>query len=93
MSLYDNNSRYMQHAKIVEVRDAEGRTVQRVSRAKRPALTMLGEHVRRQGQRLDHLANYYLGDANAFWKICELNDTLLPDALAEVDVIAIPTKQ
>ncbi|MFO7561127.1 MAG: hypothetical protein R6X02_00685 [Enhygromyxa sp.] len=91
MSLYEKNSRYALHAKVVEVTDEQGRKVKRVGRARRPPLTELGEHIRRDGQRLDHLANYYLRDPNGFWKICELNDALLPDQLAELELIKIPT--
>lgn len=91
MSLYEDKSRYVRHASIVEITDDQGRKVKRVGRAKRPPLTELGEHIRREGQRLDHLANYYLRDTNGYWKICELNDVLLPDQLAEVELIKIPT--
>ncbi|KIG17897.1 hypothetical protein DB30_02520 [Enhygromyxa salina] len=91
MSLYAKNSRYVRHASIVEVTDEQGRKVKRVGRAKQPPLAELGEHIRREGQRLDHLANYYLRDPSAYWKICELNDVLLPDQLAEVELIKIPT--
>jgi hypothetical protein len=91
MSLYSNTSRYALHASIIEITDSEGRKVKRVGRAKRPRLTELGEHIRRDGQRLDHLANYYLRDPNGYWKICELNDALLPDQLAELELIKIPT--
>ena len=38
------------------------------------------------------LAAFYLGDATAFWKIAEANDVMLPEALSEVDVLAIPYK-
>ena len=34
---------------------------------------------------------HHLGDATGFWRICELNDVMLPDALAEVQVVKIPT--
>lgn len=91
MSLYEKTSRYAQYAPIVEVSDRQGRKVKRIGPAKRPPLTELGEHIRRDGQRLDHLANYYLRDPNGYWKICELNDVLLPDQLAEVELIKIPT--
>jgi hypothetical protein len=91
MSLYAKTSRYVLHASLVDATDERGRRVKRVGRATRPALTELGEHIRRDGQRLDHLANYYLRDPHGFWKICELNDVLLPDQLAEVELIKIPT--
>jgi len=92
MSLYEKNSRYMKYAEVVEISDDQGRVVERVSRAKRPTQHLLGEHIRREGQRLDHLANYYLGDANGYWRICEINDAMLPDQLAEVELITIPSR-
>ena len=55
------------------------------------AETELGEHLRKQGQRLDHLANHYLGDANGFWRIAELNDAMLPDSVLTQDTIKIPS--
>jgi hypothetical protein len=53
--------------------------------------TLLGEHLHREGQRLDHLANFYLQDPNGFWRIADINDAMLPDALAETDIVKIPT--
>ena len=50
----------------------------------------LGDHRRRDGQRLDHLANFYLGDPLGFWRIAEHNDAMLPDAIAEADIVRIP---
>lgn len=55
--------------------------------------TLRGHHLRTQGQRLDHLAARYLGDPTAWRRICELNDVMLPEALSEVDEIAIPRKR
>jgi hypothetical protein len=52
----------------------------------------LGEHLRKQGQRLDHLANYYLSDPNGFWRVAEINDAVLPDAVLTQDVIKIPAR-
>ena len=44
-------------------------------------------------QKMDHLAYQYLADANATWKIAELNDVMLPEALTEKSEIAIPSKK
>ncbi|HET6611388.1 MAG TPA: hypothetical protein VFG83_05345 [Kofleriaceae bacterium] len=52
----------------------------------------LGFHLRKQGQRLDHLAQRYLGDPTFAWRICELGDVMHPDAIAEADEIPIPRK-
>jgi hypothetical protein len=91
MAVFDEKSRYVKNASIYEVTDRRGRKVAALTVADRPVQTLLGEHLRREGQRLDHLANFYLQDPNAFWRIAELNEAMLPDALAEVDIVKIPT--
>ncbi len=52
----------------------------------------IGYHRKLVGQRLDHIANFYLGDATAFWKLCDVNGTMIPDALEARDLIGIPPK-
>ncbi len=51
---------------------------------------LLGFHRRLEGQRLDLIAARYLSDATAFWKLCDANNTLVPDALSVHDLIGIP---
>jgi hypothetical protein len=51
---------------------------------------VLGYHRRRQGERLDNLAARYLADATTFWRLCDANDAMVPDALAVRDLIGIP---
>lgn len=92
MAVFDPKSRYVKHATTYVAVDRRGRTVAALTVAARPVLALLGEHLRRQGQRLDHLANFYFADANGYWRIAELNEAMLPDALAEVDVLKIPTE-
>ncbi len=89
--LFDPKSRY---AKLepYEVVDRRGRKVKVVPVPETPGQTALGTHLVRQGQRMDHLAKGYLDDAAGFWRICELNDVMLPDALAEQREIEIPRK-
>ena len=65
----------------------------RSSAALVPPQNKLGEHLRRDGQRLDHLANFYLGDPNGFWRIAEINGAILPDTLALVRSTTIPTQR
>jgi hypothetical protein len=91
MSVFDRKSRYVTLAVIYRTVDRRGRTVQALTPADRPVQATLGEHRRKDGQRLDHLAAFYLQDPNGFWRLAELNDVMLPDALAEADLIAIPT--
>lgn len=91
MAIFDAKSRYPKNASIYEATDRRGRKVAALAAANKPVQTLLGEHLRREGQRLDHLANFYLRDPNGFWRIAELNDAMLPDALAETDTLKIPT--
>ena len=53
---------------------------------------VLGFHRRLEGQRLDLIAAHYLTDATAFWKLCDANSAMVPDALAAHDLIGIPTQ-
>ena len=91
MPVFDKQSRYVKHASIYEATDRRGRRVPALTVTDTPVQTLLGEHLRREGQRLDHLANFYLQDPNGFWRICEINDAMLPDAMAETDIVKIPT--
>ena len=92
MATFDSKSRYAKHATTYEVQDRRGRTVTALTVASPPAQTELGEHLRKQGQRLDHLANHYLRDPNGFWRVAEMNDAVLPDAVLTQDVIKSPSK-
>jgi hypothetical protein len=53
---------------------------------------VVGYYRRLQGQRLDLVANRYVGDPTAFWKLCDANGSVVPDALAGHALIAIPGK-
>ena len=89
--MFETNSRYAGLATYT-VTDRRGRTVAVVPAAPAPAQQLLGYHVRKDGQRLDLLAGRYLGDATAFWRICELAGVMLPEALSLADEIAIPKR-
>ena len=91
MAMFDAKGRYVKDASIYEATDRRGRKIAALTVADKPVQTLLGEHLRKEGQRLDHLANFYLQDPSGFWRICELNDAMLPDALAETDIVKIPT--
>ncbi|HKB42677.1 MAG TPA: hypothetical protein VKD72_39980 [Gemmataceae bacterium] len=54
---------------------------------------LAGYHQRREGQRLDHLAAHYLNDPTGFWKLCDANGAMVPDALAARERIGIPRKE
>lgn len=44
---------------------------------------LLAEHRVVSGDRLDNLAARYLGDAQQYWRICDANRAVRPDALIE----------
>jgi|HubBroStandDraft_6_1064221.scaffolds.fasta_scaffold04201_8 hypothetical protein len=54
-----------------------------------PAL-VLGYHGRLACQRLDLIAAHYLTDATAFWRLCDANNAMVPDALGAADLVGIP---
>jgi hypothetical protein len=53
---------------------------------------LLGAYPRQNRQRLDLIASHFLKDATAFWRLCDANDSLVPDALSTKDLISIPAK-
>jgi hypothetical protein len=89
--MFEKNSRYAS-LPTYQVPDRRGRQVAVVPPA--PALdqALAGYHVKKDGQRLDLLAGRYLDDATAFWRIAELADVMLPDALNVTEEIPIPQK-
>jgi hypothetical protein len=66
-----------------------------VSAVKRPLpgnSPLIGFHQRLQGERLDLIASHYLGDATTFWRLCDANDAVTPDALATHPLLGVPAK-
>jgi len=51
---------------------------------------LLGQHPRQSGQRLDLIAAHFLSNATAFWQLCDANNSLVPDALANHSLVGIP---
>lgn len=69
-----------------------GGAIVTVTRLPLPAqMPLIGYHQRHQGQRLDLIAAHYLVDPTTFWKLCDANNTVVPDALATHDLIGIPS--
>jgi hypothetical protein len=92
MAVFDRLSRYARpRLTPYDARDMRGRQVQALPTPEPPVETPIGRHVRREGQSLDQLAASYLADPHAYWRIAEANDAILPDALAELALIEIPT--
>jgi hypothetical protein len=85
-------SRY-RNAATYTARTATGAVVTAVRLPIRSAPAIRGHHPRLDNQRLDLLAAHYLGDATAFWRLCDAGRATTPDALALHDRIAIPDEE
>ena len=51
---------------------------------------VLGYYRRNRGDRLDHISARFLADATRFWRVCDANGAVSPDALAVHDLIGVP---
>ncbi len=69
-------------------------TIVRVTKLPLPLQNpLLGFHRRLDGQRLDLIASHYLSDATTFWRLCDANNSMMPDTLSAHDLIGIPTSE
>jgi hypothetical protein len=91
MMAFDTKSRYAKQP-LQPVRDQRGRTVNVVVPPDAPVQELLGYHVRRQAERLDHLAARYLDNPHGYWRICEFNDVMNAEMLSEAAEFGIPAK-
>lgn len=91
MAVFDPKSRYvLAEVEPYETQDARGRTVHALPLPEPLEQTVLGDHERKLGERLDHVAASLLNDPHGFWRIAEANGALLPDALAQRPRLSIP---
>jgi hypothetical protein len=74
------------------VTQANGREVTAVRLPLPNPAALAGYHRRLVDQRLDHIAAVYLKDATAFWRLCDANGSVVPDALATRDLVGVPRK-
>lgn len=82
-------SRYEKTGAIVLTRPDGSRVS--VLRTPLPQQAFVKGYFRRsEGQRLDLIANRFLSDPTGFWRLCDANNTIVPDALAKRDLIGIP---
>ena len=67
-------------------RDGQAREVRYLKRRFIPdsqGMTTLVEHRVAQGERLDNITARYLGDPTQFWRLCDANQALRPEALTD----------
>ncbi len=87
--MFDPLSRYANLSTYAR-QDHRGRTVMVLPVPAPPVDALLGIHVLRQGERIDHLAFRYLENPAGFWRICEINGVMLVEAITEQPEISIP---
>lgn len=90
--MFDPRSRYA-GLPTYTLTDARGRAVDVVPTPPPPAQALLGEHVRKEGERADHLAARYLGDAAGYWRLAEMNDAMTADVLAQLQRVQVPARR
>jgi hypothetical protein len=93
LAKFEPTSRYAKHSAPFKTEDRRGRQVLAVQPAKIPAQRNRGTHLKRDPQRLDHLAWYYLRQADAYWSIVAHNNRILPDAVLSQPRIRIPVNE
>jgi len=54
------------------------------------APAVLGFYRRQKGDRLDQISARFLADATGFWRVCDANGAMVPDALAARDLVGVP---
>lgn len=93
MSVFDEKSRYLKFAHARQSVDLRGRLVDWVTPAQVPPQRLLGEHRRKEGQRLDLLAAHYLDAPTGFWRITAINDAMTTEAIADLPLVRIPVRE
>jgi len=83
------NSRYANMVPF-SVPQPDGTVIQTVRRPLPGPPLVSGYYGRVSGQRLDQIANRFLSDATAFWRLCDANGAVVPDALATRPLVGIP---
>jgi hypothetical protein len=90
MNNFAPNSRYLNTA-TTRLERPDGRIVVYLRRRFVPSperFALVQYHAVKRGERLDHIAAYYFGDAEQFWRLCDANNALRPEDLtAEVGAL------
>lgn len=84
-TLFAPTSRYF-GLPTATLQTSDGRTVMYLTRRFVPSadqFALLQLHRVVQGERLDNIAAQYLGDPEAFWRLCDANNAMRPKELTE----------
>lgn len=83
---FSSSSRYYSIS-TATMQDANGNTISYLRRRFLPQedqFFVLQQHTVVQGERLDQIANLYLGDPQRYWQICDANNVIQPEELIEL---------
>lgn len=84
-TLFPPTSRY-HGIETAKLQTADGKTVIFIRRRSLPPpenFALLQEHVVTEGERLDNITAQYISDPEQFWRICDANRAMRPEALTE----------
>jgi hypothetical protein len=87
--LFTPDSRYAQ-SPTYTVDLPDGRTVTTVTIPAPRTTPVIGYYPRQEGERLDLIAVRFLNAPTGFWRLCDANNSMVPDALAASQLIGIP---
>jgi hypothetical protein len=82
-------SRYATVAQFAVTRP-DGTIIQTIRSPLNGPVLVRGYYRRVGGQRLDQIASRFVADATAFWQLCDANNAVVPDSLANQDLVGIP---
>jgi hypothetical protein len=68
----------------------DGSTVLATKLPKPGLQAVLGYYRRNAADRLDQIAARFLSDPTAFWRVCDANGAIVPDALAARNLVGVP---
>jgi hypothetical protein len=83
--MFSKPSRYY-NIETAQLKVSDDKIIAYVRRRILPAssdLEVQSEHVVTQGERLDNIAAQHSLDPEQFWKICDINDAMMPFELTE----------
>jgi hypothetical protein len=90
--VFSPGSRY-EKQQTYTIRLRNGREVTVVKVPEPLTTPLFGYHRRLEGQRLDLIAAHHLRDATGFWRLCDANNTVVPNALESRNLVGLPGKE
>jgi hypothetical protein len=83
--MFPRTSRYFS-IEIAKYTTADQREIAYLRRRFLPSsegAVIFAEHKVEEGDRLDNVTAKYLGDPEQFWRVCDVNEAMIPDELTE----------